>query len=159
MEKFDSQFPVLTSAKGTCCLRSYAACVLEICFIFIYNPFSFVASSRSRFGITFYLFVCCFPPSWSLSVFDVCTRNVPEEKKPTGRRLRIIESGIIVPSTSGFIWISAMTWEELLLSSCRWLYCGVCYSLIILTHAKHRQKEKWLLRELIHAFYSHQHIG
>lgn len=48
MEKFDSQFPVLTSAKGTCCSHSYAACVLEICFIFIYNPISSVASSRSR---------------------------------------------------------------------------------------------------------------
>lgn len=33
-----------------------------------------------------------------LSVFDVCTRNVPEEEKLTGRRLGIIESGIIDPS-------------------------------------------------------------
>lgn len=97
MEKFDSQFPVLTSAKGACCSRSYAACALEICFIFIYDPFSFVASSRSRFGITFYLFVYCFPPSWFFPIFNVCTRNVPEAEKLTGRRLGIMESGIIEP--------------------------------------------------------------
>lgn len=111
----------------TCFGRSYAVCASEICFIFINSPISFVASSRGRFGITFYLFVCHFPPSWCFPVclrclHKKCARGGETDRAPV-RNNRIRNNGA---KASGFIWISAVTREEVLLGCSRWLYCAVC---------------------------------